>query len=447
MSAYPDSKSKSARLFERACAVLPGGNSRLTVSQNPYTLYATRGSGSRIYDADGVERIDFFNNATSLQHGHCHPAIVAAVAEQAGRLFAVGMATEAEIALAELIVSRVSSVDRIRFTNSGTEANLQAVRAARAFTGRQKIAKVEGGYHGSFDAVEVSLASTPQNWGSDDPAPVAYARGTPRSALGETVVFPFNDVEALERIVGPQASEIAAILIDPLPSALGLAPPKPGYLQAVRDFADRHGIVLVFDEVVTFRLGYGGAQAFFGVEPHLTAFGKTIGGGLPVGAVGGRKDIMAVFDAREGKPPLPHAGTFNANPMTMTAGRVALEMMTAEEFERVNQLGERARKALAEAVAVAGAPARVTGIGSLAMLHLHEREVVDYRSYFRRPEERALHEQLHRYLINHGIVTSQLGLASVSTPMRELEIDRLAETVLAGLRQINWQPRTIAAAS
>jgi glutamate-1-semialdehyde 2,1-aminomutase len=447
MTAYPDHRSKSARLFERACAVLPGGSSRLTIAQNPYPLYAARGSGSRIYDVDGVERVDFFNNATSLQHGHCHPAIVSAVAEQAGQLFAVGMATEAEIALAELIVSRVPSVEQVRFANSGTEANLQAVRAARAFTGRQKIAKVEGGYHGSFDAVEVSLASNPADWGAADPVPVAYARGTPRSALGETVVFPFNDVPALERIVGPQADEVAAIIIDPLPSALGLAPPKPGYLRAVRDFADRHGIVLIFDEVVAFRLGFGGAQTFFGVEAHLTAFGKTIGGGLPVGAVGGRKDIMAVFDAREGKPPLPHAGTFNANPMTMTAGRVALEMMTEPEFERVNQLGARARKALAEAVAVAGAPARVTGMGSLTMLHLHEREVVDYRSYFRRPAERALHEQLHRYLINNGIVTSQLGLASVSTPMREADIDRLAETVLGGLRQINWEPRTVAAAS
>ena len=441
MTQYPDSRSASAGLYERACAVLPGGNSRLTIMQSPYPIYAAQATGQRVTDVDGIERIDFFNNATSLQHGHCHPAIVEAVREQAGRIFAIGLATEAEIALAEIIVSRVPSVEQVRFANSGTEANMQAIRAARAYTNRHRIAKVEGGYHGSFDSVEVSLAPSPANWGDGDPEAVAYARGTPASALGETVVFPFNDFDAIERILAPQASELAALIIDPFPSALGLAAPKPGYLQALRDFTTRHGIVLIFDEVVTFRLAHGGAQSVFGVSPDLTAFGKIIGGGLPVGAVGGSREIMAVFDARAGRPPLPHAGTFNGNPMTMAAGRAALELMTPEAFDRVNALGDRARKALGEAVAIAGAPATVTGMASLAMIHMHERPVVDYRSYFRRPDEVALHQQLHRYLVNHGILTSQLGLAAVSTPMTPADIDRLAETVLGGLRQINYGPR------
>lgn len=444
MTQYPDSNSVSAKLFDRACAVLPGGNSRLTIAQSPHPIYAAKASGKRVTDVDGVERTDFFNNATSLQHGHCHPAIVAAVREQAGKLFAIGLATEAEIALAELICARVPSVEQVRFANSGTEANMQAIRAARAYTGRTKIAKVEGGYHGTFDSVEVSLASAPANWGDSDPEPVAYARGTPDSALGETIVFPFNDFDAIERILGPHASELATVIIDPFPSALGLAAPKPGYLRALRDFTTRHGIVLIFDEVVTFRLGYGGAQSIFGVLPDLTAFGKIIGGGLPVGAVGGPEEFMAVFDARAGRPPLPHAGTFNGNPMTMAAGRAALELMTPEEFDRVNALGARARKALAEAVRIAGAPVQVTGMASLAMLHMHERPVTDYRSYFRRPDEVALHQQLHRYLINHGILTSQLGLGAISTPMDENDIDDLAETVLEGLRQINFEPRTAA---
>jgi glutamate-1-semialdehyde 2,1-aminomutase len=446
MSSYPDSNSVSARLFERACAVLPGGGSRLTIAQSPYPLYASRGRGSRITDADGFERVDFFNNATSLQHGHCHPAIVEAVARQLERLFAVGMATEAEIELAELICARVASVEQIRFTNTGTEATLQAIRAARAYTGRTKIAKCEGGYHGSFDTVEASLAPAPENWGESDPATVAYARGTPDSALAEVIVFPFNDIAAIERILGPHAGEIAALIIDPMPAALGLASPEPGYLDAIREFTRRHGIVLIFDEVVTFRLGHGGAQATFGVAPDLTAFGKTIGGGLPVGAVGGSRAIMAVFDARAGKPPLPHAGTFNANPLTMVAGRAALELMTADEFDRVNALGERARGALAEAVKVAGAPCQVTGMGSLLQLHLHDRPVVDYRSYYRSAGERALHAQLHRHFLNHGVVTSQLGLGAISTPMVPADIDHLAETLLEGLRQINWQPAEHASA-
>jgi glutamate-1-semialdehyde 2,1-aminomutase len=438
MSSYPDTSSVSARLFERACAVLPGGNSRLTIAQAPYPLYAGTGRGARIVDVDGVERLDFFNNATSLQHGHCHPTIVAALKDQLERLFSVGMATEAEIRLAELICGRVASVEQVRFTNTGTEATLQALRAARAYTGRPKIAKCEGGYHGAYDWVETSLASTPENWGEGDPATVPYARGTSQAALDDVIVFPFNDLAALERIVAPRAAEIAALIVDPLPSAMGLAAPKPGYLEALRDFTRKHGILLVFDEVVTFRLDHGGAQAVFGIAADLTAFGKTIGGGLPVGAVGGSRQIMAVFDARQGKPALPHAGTFNANPLTMTAGRVALEMMTPEAFARVNALGERARRALAEAARIADAPCQVTGMGSLMMLHLHQRPVTDYRSAYRSPGEKALHEQLHRYLLNHGILTSQLGLGAVSTPMTADEIDQLAETVLAGLRQINW---------
>jgi len=274
---------------------------------------------------------------------------------------------------------------------------------------------------------------------------VAYAKGTPQSALDDVVIFPFNDVDALERIVGPQADEIAALIVDPFPSAMGLAAPKPGYLAALRAFTKRHGIVLIFDEVVTFRLGYRGAQAVFEVDADLTAFGKTIGGGLPVGAVGGRREIMAVFDARAGLPALPHAGTFNANPLTMTAGRVALELMTPSEFDRVNALGARARQVLGEAARIADAPCQVTGAGSLLMLHLHERPIVDYRSAYRRPEEKALHDQLHRYLVNHGILTSQPGLGAVSTPMAETDIDHLAETVLGALREINWRPRSTAA--
>jgi glutamate-1-semialdehyde 2,1-aminomutase len=441
MSHYPDDQSTSATLFERACRVLPGGNSRLTIAQSPYPLYAASGRGAYVTDVDGVERIDFFNNATSLQHGHCHPTIVAAVTEQLGRLAAIGMATEPEIQLAELICDRVASVEQIRFTNTGTEATLHAVRASRAYTGRTKIAKCEGGYHGAFDTVEASFAPTPENWGERDPTAVPYAKGTPRSVLNEVVIFPFNDVDALERIVAPEAHDVAALIVDPFPSAIGLAAPRPGYLSALREFTKRHGIVLIFDEVVAFRLGYHGAQGVFDVAADLTAFGKTIGGGLPVGAVGGRSEIMAVFDARDGRPALPHAGTFNANPLTMTAGRVALEMMTRSEFDRVNALGESARHALKQAARIANAPCQITGSGSLLMMHLHERPVVDYRSAYRDADENALHRQLHRYLLNHGILTSQLGLVAVSTPMTVAEIDRLAETVLGALREINWQPR------
>ena len=195
MPLYPDASSRSARLFERAQRVLPGGNTRHTVAFDPYPIYAARGSGCKIVDVDGVERIDFVNNYSSLIHGHTHPRVVEAVRRQAGELMAAGLPTESEIALAELLVERLPSIDQLRFCNSGTEAVMFAVRAARAFTGKPKIAKVEGAYHGAYDYVQASLDPTPANWGDRDPVAVGHGEGTPERLLGDVVVIPFNDLD------------------------------------------------------------------------------------------------------------------------------------------------------------------------------------------------------------------------------------------------------------
>lgn len=428
--------SASARLFERARRVMPGGNTRDTVFYPPFPLYAREGSGCRITDVDGTVRLDFINNYTSLIHGHAHPAITEAVTAQLKRGTAFSFPTEAEIQLAELLTSRQPSFERIRFTNSGSEAVMTAIKGARAYTGRSMIAKCEGAYHGSYDAVEVSLDPSPATWGDDEPARVPYGPGTPQAVVDNTVVIPFNDVETSRRLLTAYGEQLAAIIVDPLPNRVGLIPATPEYLAMLRDVADRFGIVLIVDEVISFRLGYAGSREYFPVEPDLTTLAKIIGGGFPVGAVAGKADIMDVFSPAAGRAKLPHAGTFNANPVTMTAGLTAMKLMTREAFDALNALGERARAGLAEAFAIAGVPGQVTGMGSLFRLHMTDRPLTDYRSAYPMPEVRALMNQLFRMLLDDGIVIAPSGLGCLSTPMTEAEIDQLCETVLRALRRL-----------
>lgn len=431
-----DSQSRSAELFERAKRVMPGGNTRTTVFRSPHPAYARSGRGCRVTDVDGVERIDFINNYTSLIHGHAHPRIVEAVTKQLQEGTAFAFPTESEIELAELLCARQPAFERIRFTNSGTEAVMTAIKAARAYTGRPKIAKCEGAYHGAYDYVEVSLDPSPDTWGDDVPRPVPYARGTPEGVLKDTVVIPFNDGEAAERIVSAHGDELAAIIVDPLPNRAGLMPARPEFLAALRRVADRVGALIIADEVISFRLGPGGTRDVFPIEAELTTLAKIIGGGFPVGAVAGRADVMAVFDPTGGKPLLPHSGTFNANPVTMVAGKVAMDMMTPDEYERLNRLGARARQGMNEAFRIAGVPGQVTGEGSLFRIHVTDRELRDYRSTYATPEERRRMDALYRGLFHRGIVVGTNGLGALSTPMGEQEIDQLCEALLGALREV-----------
>src|SRR5512132_3750259 len=263
--------SKSAALFARAQGVLPGGNSRTTVYMAPYPPYAATGEGCWISDVEGDRRLDCLNNYTALIHGHAHPAIV----EAATRRLALGasfpMPTPEEIDLAALLCERLPSAERVRFQNSGSEAVMMAVKGARAFTGRPKIAKFEGAYHGSYDYVEVSLASTPGTWGPlAAPASTEYSRGTPAAVLHDVVVLPFNRLEHAVARIEREARDLAAVVVDPVPNRVGLMPARRDFLRALREVTDRHGIVLIFDEVISFRVGYRGAQGAFGVTPDVT---------------------------------------------------------------------------------------------------------------------------------------------------------------------------------
>jgi glutamate-1-semialdehyde 2,1-aminomutase len=427
----------SAALFERASHVLPGGVSRNTVLRGTHPIYVKEAKGVTVTDVDGIQRLDFSNNMSSLIHGHADPAIVAAVTEQLGRGTAFTLATEAEILFAEHMCGRSPNFDKIRFVNSGTEAVMTGIKAARAFTGRAKIAKVEGAYHGVYDYVEVSQGSTPANWGAQDrPNAVPLAEGTPDGVVKDVIVIPFDDSEAAIAILDDHRDSIACILVDPMPHRAGLAPIAAPFVQALRQWADDNGALLMFDEVVTFRSEVGGMQERLNIPADLTTMAKMIGGGFPVGALAGRHDVMDVFVKGERGLRLPLAGTFSANPVTMIAGRVAMERFDAKAVARLNSLGDYARDSLVQAIKAAGAPASVTGTGSLLRLHLKPNAPTDYRSAHMNGEEAKATAAFIDALYDNGIVLVHTCTAALSTPMERAHIDRLAESVLTSLRSI-----------
>ena len=434
---WPDLGSHSAALYRRASEVLAGGSTRLTTFFSPYPIYAASGNGSRVTDADGVERVDCLNNYMTLIHGHAHPEIVEATIEQIRRGSCFAMPTEREIELAEIIAGRVDSVETVRFCNSGSEAVLLAIKAARAHTGRPMIAKCEGAYHGCYDPVEVSLDSSPGNWGEPrEPARVPYTVGLPEKVMEDVVVLPYNDAEASLRLIERHADRLAAIVVDPVPTRVGCVPMRTEYAEMAREAATRHGIVLVFDEVASFRVRYRGAQSMVGVAPDLTTFGKIIGGGLPVGAVGGRRDVMSVFDPSKGRPRASHGGTFNANPATMAAGAAAMRLLTEDALDTLNARGDRARERIDAAFDAAGIAGQATGAGSLVMIHFNRRELANLRDVHRDAGESRRISALHKALLNRGFIVGSGGLAAISTVNTDREIDDLAAAVEDSLREM-----------
>ena len=433
---YPDSKSHSQKLYDRALSSLPGGNTRTTVFMKPYPIYAARGEGCRVWDVDGNEFIDCINNFTSLIHGHAHPILVEAATRQLALGSAFGLPTESEIELAELLASRLPAVDQVRFTNSGTEAVMMALKAARAFTGRPKIAKCEGAYHGSYDYAEVSLDPTPEQWGRNAPVSVAYAKGTPENVLVDVITIPFNDPEAAVSLIREHGAELACVLVDPMPNRAGLAPADASYLEALRQITREIGALLIFDEVITFRLGYRGAQGLWGIDPDLTTLGKIIGGGFPVGAVAGHTEFMAVFDPRSGKPALPHGGTFSANPVTMRAGLAAMELLDDATFARLDTIGDAVRSGINEAFRRNGVPGGTVGLGSLLKIHFTDRPVRDYRSAYPTEQETKRQTMFHRAMLNRGVLAAGYGLMALSTPMTDADVDAIVAAASSALAEV-----------
>lgn len=429
--------SRSTELYARAQHVLPGGVSRNTVLRDPHPLYVDHGSGCHVVDIDGVSRIDFSNNMASLIHGHACPEIVEPVTAQLARGSAFMLATEVEVRYAEHLCERTPSFEKMRFVNSGTEAIMVALKASRAFTGRPRIAKVEGAYHGTYDFTEVSQAPNPENWGSiDHPSNVALVHGTPPSAVGDVVILPFNDADRAVAILDAHADELACVLIDLMPHRVGLQLAEPEFVHALRDWTTRHGALLVLDEVVTYRSEFGGLQARYGIRPDLSAIGKMIGGGFPIGACAGRSDVMDVMNPQREHLLFPHSGTFSANPISVTAGLAAMEKFDEPAVERLNALAERAVRGIKEAIDATGVPASVSGCGSIFRVHMKERVPRDYREAFLTSDERGRLKSLLDHLSESGLVMINTCTAVLSTPMTETEIDALVAAFTTGFERI-----------
>jgi len=417
---------KSRELIERLGRSIPGGNTRSLAYFAPYPLAISRGSGCRIWDVDGNEFVDLLNNYTATVHGHAVPAINEAMSNQAalGTVFPAPGEPQAE--LAERIVGRVASVEKVRFANSGTEAVMMAVRAARAFTGREKIIKAEGGYHGMWEQVPVA-------WPQDPPG------ATPPGVGALVRLVDYNDVEGLEAAMEEEGGDVAAIILEPV-TGTGVLTGTPEYFAAARRLADEHGALLICDEVITLRLGVGGFQEVLGVRPDLTTMGKIIGGGLSVGAFGGRADVMEVFDPRSPSH-LHHSGTFNGNLMTMVAGCVTLDLLTQREIERINALGERLaeglRRLLAENQDLHGV---VNNCGSL--LHVNFGTEGEVRKFSDLNLDSPVAARFHLAALDEGVYFAPRCFMNTSTAMDEQVVDDVLGACSRAMERVIGHPDT-----
>jgi glutamate-1-semialdehyde 2,1-aminomutase len=382
MSSSNLTSSISDELYQRALEHLPGGNSRTTVFVAPHPPYAVRGEGCHLFDADGREVLDLIGNYTALIHGHAHPAIVAAAVAAINDGASFNLPTPYEVELATELSRRVPAGERWRFTSSGTEAVMIALRLARAATGRDVVLRFDGCYHGSYDG-----------------ALAPGAAGVPRALAEAIISIPVGDRDALIEVLKARGDELACVLFDAMPNRAGLIPATDEFVALLREETRRRGILLIHDEIITFRVALGGLQSLYGLEPDITTLGKVIGGGHPIGAVGGRADLMDIFDPRS-PDHLVHGGTFSANPVTMRAGLAALELLTAEEIDRINALGDRLRHELRER------GWKVTGRGSLLRIHSNDPPGQWWRLYAA------------------GVMIAGNGLAAISTAVDDADLER-----------------------
>jgi glutamate-1-semialdehyde 2,1-aminomutase len=409
-------QSKSEALFSRAQKSIPGGvNSpvRAFRSVGGSPPFIVRGQGSRIWDADGNEYIDYVGSWGPLLLGHRHPDIVRAVEEALARGTSFGAPTEGEIELAEAIREAAPSMELVRLVNSGTEATMSAIRLARGFTGRDLTVKFEGCYHGHVDSLLVKAGSGVATLGLPDTA------GVPKSFTDTTIALPFNSAGAVERAFETHQNRIASVIVEPVAGNMGCVGPAPGFLEALREITARHGALLIFDEVMTgFRISFGGAQQLYGIRPDLTTLGKVIGGGLPIGAYGGRADIMAKI-APSG--PVYQAGTLSGNPLAVSAGLAMLRYLKAHP-EVYAQLERRAARLVADL------PRGVTvnRIGSMFTLFFSQGPVTDYESA-KRSDTQRFAEYFH-FMLERGIylAPSQFEAAFVSAAHTDEDIERAA---------------------
>ncbi len=428
----PLNRARSKAAFEAAQAYLPGGvNSPVRsfrgVGGDPVVVAS--GSGSHITDVDGNEYIDYCGSWGPLILGHAHPAVVEAVTQAASRGLTYGTTTEAEGELARMVCESVPSIDMVRFVSSGTEATMSALRVARAYTGRSKIVKFDGCYHGHADGLLVQAGSGVATLSLPDSA------GVPASYAAETLVAPYNDLTGLEAVFERHASDIAAVIVEPVAANMGVVPPAEGFLEGLRALCDANGSVLIFDEVITgFRIGMGGYQAACGVTPDMTCLGKVIGGGMPVGAYGGRREIMQMI-APLG--PVYQAGTLSGNPLAMAAGLATLRALQRPGFfEGIDARAARLVEGIESAAAEHDIPVRVNRVGSLFTVFFTGNEITDYASA--RTADTKRHASFFHALLEGGVYfpPSQFEATFVSDAHTEADLEstiRAADAAFAGL--------------
>ena len=428
IATYAAANPKSGALHERAVEFMPGGDTRNSIFWDPFPLYVVDGDGTILTDADGNKRTDMVNNMTTLILGHRPSEVTAALTEQVNHGVSFPAPNPSVVRWAELMCERVPSLDKVRFVNTGTEATLNAIRAARAFTGKQKLVKCEGAYHGNHDAIQISVAP-PLDLAGDPKSPEAIAAfpGISESAVDDIYITPYNDIVSAEKIISEHADELAAVIVEPVNGQCGMVPGTPEFLEGLRRITDELGILLIFDEVIAFRIAYGGAQDYYGVTPDLTCYGKVVGGGMPVGAFGGRDDIMAMWDPSDGGSTVQHAGTFNGNPMTAAAGIATLEALTPDRYEYLETLGESIRTKLRALFAELEVPMGVTGVASLFALQFTSTEVVDYRTFS--TNDKTMMQTMFIGLLNEGFLMSNRCAGNVSLVHTEDDVDAFVTAV------------------
>ena len=424
---------RSRELFAEAQKYLPGGvNSPVrafkAVGGNP--PFIKRGEGSRLYDVDNNEYIDYVCSWGAMILGHAHPEVITSIKQAAEDGSSFGAPTERETALARMITTAVPSMEMVRFVNSGTEATMSALRLARAFTGRDKIVKFAGCYHGHSDGLLVKAGSGLVTMGLPD------SPGVPPSYTGNTLVAPYNDIETVEGLFSQFGKDIAAVIVEPVAANMGVVLPRPGLLQGLRDICSKNGAVLIFDEVITgFRVAYGGAQSLYGVTPDLTCMGKIIGGGAPVGAYGGRGDIMEMV-APLG--PVYQAGTLSGNPLAMAAGIATLKVLSqAGTYEQLEQRASALGEGLAEISSRSGVPSYSSRVGSILTAFFTDREVVDYESAV--SSDTTIYASFFSGMLERGIylAPSQFEAAFVSLAHTDDDIAATLKTAEEVLEQIS----------
>ncbi len=430
---YADARPNSRRLHTEACKYMPGGDTRTATFFLPFPNFIKYGDGAYMYDEDGFKLLDFQNNYTSLIHGHAHPETVEAVREQIAKGSAYTAPFEKQIELSAILTQRFPSVDMIRYTNSGTEANMHALRIARAYTGKAKIIKTEGGYHGTTDVFEASVDPNIKKAGTLDQIKVIpESRGVSENALKDVLVVPFNDIERTRKMIEEHHRETACIIIEPIMGSAGQITPDLEYLKFLREITEQYHIVLIFDEVVTGRLSLGGAQKFYGVTPDLTTMGKIIGGGTPVGAFGGKQEIMQMYDPREKK--MYHSGTFNGNAVTMAAGLATMKAYNQEAVDYVNGLGTLFKEGVLKIYDKLGLNMKISGAGSIYNILFTDKEVKNYRDVASAHEE--LNKVLYMSLLTKGVFDAERGMFCMSTAMTKEDIRFGLDTLETSLREM-----------